>query len=514
MDEKKREEIALFRYGLIAEFCNKQFQPGEKTALLKEKVSQSYVIPHSDRDRISLATIKDWITRYRRGGFEALKPKGRSDQGHSRALSAHITEYIIRLKEENPARSAPVIARELELSGILASSQKVAASTIHRFLAAQGLADKQSPAPQDRRHFEYASPGQLCQSDCLYGPKITDSESGKGKKTYLYAFLDDATRVIYHAQFYFAEGLIAFEHAFKQALLKRGVPARLYCDNGPVYRSHHLQVVCASLGIVLIHARAYVPQGKGKIERFFRTTRMRFIDQLDLSRIKGLEDLNSRLWAWIEGEYHRSPHSGLKDGETPLDKWVRLSEQVKYLSPQIDLEEIFLHRMKRKIYADRTLSLEGVLYEAPAHLAGRQVEIRFNPKDKREVKIYFGGRLEGIAKPADPYHNCFVKRDDDSKQLRSAAPRLEVKKSAINYVELVQQSYYQKQPAHKQPAAQKQPAPAVRKCTAQEQQSTAKAATGQDSGREDIRQEDIRQEDIRQEDIRQEGIRQEGTGHV
>jgi putative transposase len=491
MDEKKREEIALFRYGLIGEFFNKQFQPGEKTALLKEKVSHSYVIPHSDRDRISLSTIKDWITRYPRDGFEALKPKGRSDQGRSRALSAPITECIIRLKEENPARSAPLIARELELSGILAPGQKVAASTIHRFLAAQGLADKQSPA-QDRRHFEYASPGQLCQSDCLYGPKIIDPDTGRGKKTYLYAFLDDAARVIYHAQFYFSEGLIAFEHAFKQALLKRGIPNRLYCDNGPVYRSRHLQVVCASLGIVLIHARAYVPQGKGKIERFFRTTRMRFIDQLDLSRIKGMEDLNSRLWAWIEGEYHRSPHSGLKDGETPLDKWMRLCEQVKYLSPRIDLEEIFLHRMKRKIYADRTLSLEGILYEAPAHLAGRQVEIRFNPKDKREVKIYFEGRLEGIAKPADPYQNCFVKRDDDSKQLRSAAPPLNVKKSAINYVELVQQSYYHKQPA---PAG---------KCAAGEQQPTARTTTGQDSGRQNNDRQNSDREDIRQE----------GSGHV
>jgi hypothetical protein len=131
---------------------------------------------------------------------------------------------------------------------------------------------------------------------------------------------------------------------------------------------------------------------------------------------------------------------------------MRLSEHAKYLSPQIDLEEIFLHRMKRKIYADRTLSLEGILYESPAHLVGKQVEIRFNPKDKREVKIYFEGKLEGIAKPADPYHNCFVKRDDDSKELRSVTPPLKVKKSAINYVELVQQSYYQNQPANAQAA--------------------------------------------------------------
>jgi hypothetical protein len=164
---------------------------------------------------------------------------------------------------------------------------------------------------------------------------------------------------------------------------------------------------------------------------------------------------------------------------------MRLSEHAKYLSPQIDLEEIFLHRMKRKIYADRTLSLEGILYEAPAHLVGRQVEIRFNPKDKREVKIYFEGKLEGIAKPADPYQNCFVKRDDDSKQLRSDTPPLKVEKSAINYVELVQQSYYQNQPVKEQ---------LVKNQPAKEQ------ATREDTSREDTSREDTSREDTSRED--------------
>lgn len=441
MDEKKADEIALFRFGVISEFFNRTFRPGEKTVLLKEKAKQSHQIPYSCRDRIAQTTLKEWITRYRRDGFEALKPKGRCDRGHSRVLSPEVLERIITLKEENPSRTAPIIVRELELAG----HKRIASSTIYRFLHNQGLAHKEK-ITKDRRFFEYAHPGQLCQSDCLYGPKILDG--GKRKKTYLYAFLDDATRVIYHAQFYFCEGLPAFEHAFKQALLKRGVPKRLYCDNGPVYRSHHLQVVCAGLGIMLIHAKAYVPQGKGKIERFFRTVRMRFINQLDREKIKGLDDLNSKLWAWIEGEYHRTIHSRLN--ETPLDKWMRLAEHVQYVSPQIDLEEIFLHRTRRKIYNDRTLSLDGVLYEAPAHLVGKQVQIRYNPKDKSQLKVYFEGKFEDIAKPADPYQNCFVKRDDDSKDLVSKPTPLKVKKSGINYVDLVQEKYYQHQPQKKE----------------------------------------------------------------
>lgn len=443
MDEKKRDEIALFRFGVIAEFFNREFCPGEKSALLREKVSQSYSIPHSTRTSIAPATLKDWMTCYRRGGFEALKPKQRSDQGQSRVLSPELSEIIIALKEENPSRTATIIARELELAGHIPPDQRIVPSTIHRLLVNQGLVRQESPA-KDRRHFEYAYPGELYQSDCLHGPRILVPETGRRRKTYLYAFLDDATRVVPHAQFYFDEGLLSFEHAFKQALLKKDIPLKLYCDNSQVYRSHHLQVVCASLGIILIHSKAFVPQGKGKEERFFRTLRIQFLNQLDMEKIKGLEDLNSRLWAWIEGEYHRTIHSSLN--ETPLDKWMRLSEHVRYLSPQIDLEEIFLHRMKRKIYNDRTFSLDGVLYEAPAHLVGKRVEIRFNPQDKSRVKVYFEGKLEQIATPTKAYENCFVKRDEHTGELCSSPSPLKVKNSGINYVELVHQNYYQNQP--------------------------------------------------------------------
>lgn len=443
MDDKKREDIALFRYGVIAEFFNKEFRLGEKSALLIEKANQTYDIPYSLRTSIAASTIKEWSTKYRQGSFEALKPRDRSDQGYSRVFSSELVDLIIALKKENLSRSAPTIAKELTLAGKIPPEQKVAPSTIHRLLVNQGLTEKVSPT-KDRRIFEYAYPGELLQSDSLHGPKILDPQKGKKRKVYLYAFIDDATRVIPHAQFYFDEGLLSFEHAFKQALLKKGLPARLYTDNGAAYRSHHLQVVCATLGIILIHAKARVPQGKGKIERFFRSTRMQFIDNLDLEKIKGLDELNSRLWAWIEGEYHRTIHSRLN--ETPLDKWMRLSEHVRYLSPQIDLEEIFLHRAKRKIYNDRTFSLEGVLYEAPAHLVGKQVEVRYNPTDKSQVKVYFNGKLEQISIPANPYQNCFVKRIEDSNEILSSNPPLTIKKSGINYVELVHQNYYQNQP--------------------------------------------------------------------
>jgi len=82
------------------------------------------------------------------------------------------------------------------------------------------------------------------------------------RKTYLIAFLDDATRVVPYCAFTFAENTQAFLPVFKQALLRRGIPQRLYVDNGANYRSRQLALVCARLGVALIHARPHQPQGK------------------------------------------------------------------------------------------------------------------------------------------------------------------------------------------------------------------------------------------------------------
>jgi len=148
------------------------------------------------------------------------------------------------------------------------------------------------------------------------------------RKAYLIAFVDDATRLVPHAAFALSEGAVAYLSMLEQAVRKRGIPKRLYVDNGAVFRSKHLALVCAKLGIALIRARPYAPQGKGKMERWFRTVRMQFLSAITEPERMTLEDLNRALAGWVEGEYHHAPHRGLA-AETPADKWARASEGVR-----------------------------------------------------------------------------------------------------------------------------------------------------------------------------------------
>ena len=220
--------------------------------------------------------------------------------------------------------------------------------------------------------------------------------------------------------FAFHENASAFLPVLEQGIVRRGRPKRLYVDNGAVYRSQHLALVCARLGITLIHARPYQPQGKGKIERLFRTIRMQLIKHLGEDDLKSLDAINARLWAFIESEYHQSPHKGL-GGKCPADAWAERSERVELETR--DISDLFLFENKRKVQRDRTVSLEGTLLEVEAELVGETVTLRFDPSGrKRTIQVWRGGKRFADAKPVDAYANCFVRRDRSSSKLDPVEP--------------------------------------------------------------------------------------------
>ena len=313
-DAQYRQALALFRYGLIAEFI--QLPAGSRGlyARLREKARADYTIPGSQRTRVAPETLRHWLKDYRRGGFDALLPKGRADRGHSRALPQAVADALLTLKDEQPGLSIPELIRAVQQSGVTPGSLVLPPSTVHRLLSRAGLMRKANAEDaanaQDRRRFAFADAGQLWMSDVMHGPSVAIPGRGR-RKTYLIAFLDDATRVVPYCAFALAENTQAFLPVFKQALLRRGIPQRLYVDNGANYRSQHLALVCAKLGVALIHARPYQPQGKGKMERWFRTARSQLVSRLGNADTDSLDTLNRRLWAWVEGEYHQAPHRGL-----------------------------------------------------------------------------------------------------------------------------------------------------------------------------------------------------------
>jgi transposase InsO family protein len=417
---KHIEEVALFRYGLIADLVH--LRPGDKGLYekLEKKAEGDYRIPGSARSRVAAETMRDWLKAYRKSGFDGLKPRPRKDAGQSRALPQEVTDLLVSIKEDNPELSVQLVIKEAFASQRVPPELVLAPTTVHRALSRAGLMRREEGAAEgDRRRFAFQKAGELWMSDVMHGPTVLVSGKVR-RKSYLIAFLDDATRVVPYATFALSENTAAFLPVFKQAVLRRGVPMRLFVDNGAAYRSHHLSLVCAKLGVTLIHARAYQPQSKGKQERWFRTVRMQLLPTLGEADTASLDALNRRLWAYVEGEYHQTPHRGL-DLETPLDRWAKCGDEVRYLPPQEDLDALFLSEAKRKVQKDRTISLNGLVYEVDASLVGATVTLRFDPSQPgRAIEVWAAGQKVHTAKVVDVYANCFVKRDRPSRTLNSA----------------------------------------------------------------------------------------------
>ncbi len=407
MDEEKQKRIAVFRFGVIADFVGgRTLERGETERLMKEKCARRWQIPGSVRTRVSESAIKEWVARYKASGgkLESLYPQGRSDKGKPRAIDEETALGLIALRKEFREVSLPVLLTEARQRRIIQPGKRVTYSTAYRLLEAEGLLERSSAASEDRRKFEAEYPNDLWQSDVMHGPLA--KVEGKTRKSYLIAFLDDHSRLIPHAEFFLHERLSCFLDAFRKALLMRGLPRKLYVDNGSAFRSHHLEHICASLGIVLLHAKPYQPQGKGKVERWFRSTREQFLSRLPLTTLEGL---NEALGAWIAG-YHETVHGGT--GQRPLQRFVSNIECVRP-APR-DLEDHFRRVARRTVAKDRTVSLEGRLYEAPVALVGKQVTLLYHAHDPVRVEVMLAGKTYGFAGPVDVHVNCRVRRGKDA----------------------------------------------------------------------------------------------------
>jgi len=415
-DNKQRNEVALFRYGVIADLLHVPRGKRGLGELIAKKAERDHQIPGSRRCRVAPETIRDWLKAYRRGGFDALVPKPRRDQGQARVIPQPVADLLCTIKEDKPALSVRMVIQEACASGEVPAELELAPATVHRLLSRAGLMERRpdEPTSNDRRRFSFAKAGELWMSDVMHGPTVVVDGKRK-RKTYLISLIDDATRVIPYAAFALGENVGCFLPVFEQAVRRRGIPLRLYVDNGAAYRSQHLSLVCAKLGVTLIHARPYKPQGKGKQERWHREVRRQCLGTLGEQDTASLDALNRRLWAWIEGEYHQAPHKGL-DGETPMDRWAQVSDEVRLPGPDVDLGALFLFEEKRKVHKDRTVSLRGVVYEVDAALVGETVTLRFDPaRLGKPVEVWSKGRKVAIARQVDVYANCFVKRDNETR---------------------------------------------------------------------------------------------------
>lgn len=263
MNDEQATEVAVFKYGVIAPFLDQHCDDEEKARHRRRVLNQEHEIPHTRRKRIAARTLREWVFNYKRFGLEALKPKKRSDKGKPRVFDVKTLERAIELKEEKPERSVDRVIEILVEEGT-ADEGEIKASTLSRHFNLLDMTYRKLKVKTGFKRYELDRENAQWQSDVKYAIFLPDPENPeKSKRTYLVAFLDDYSRYVPHAEFYFDENLPALEDCLKKAILKGGIPDRIYVDNGQIYRSNHFKAVCAELGMRHIFASPYSPQGKG-----------------------------------------------------------------------------------------------------------------------------------------------------------------------------------------------------------------------------------------------------------
>jgi putative transposase len=389
-------DIALFRYGLIAQLVHTPPDPGQQERLLREIASRTYTIPGSTRTHVGVTTLRRYLKTYREQGFDALRPVPRADTGTPRAFPPEVLDRAIALREEQPARTTQTIVDILQRDESLSLPRSVNVHTLTTHLRQRGKTRRVlAQTGKTYRRFERDHVNSLWQGDALVGPWLPDPYApGKKRRAHLFCFIDDHSRLVPHAEFFFDEALPRMERVLKVALLRRGVPLAVYVDNGQVYSSTQFNAACATLGIERIQTAPYSPEAKGKQERFFETLRLQFLPEVEASNLTTLTDLNESLWAWLECVYHQHEHSETK--QTPLARYTAGLAQVRHADPET-VRRAFLWREKRKVRRDATLSLQGNRYQVEPHLAGRMLELRFDPFDLSQIELYLDGTRLGLA---------------------------------------------------------------------------------------------------------------------
>lgn len=384
---QKIHPIALFRLTVLGPLASRvKLKRGELQTIVRELASRAYDIPGSRQTHVSEKTVLNWYYAWKQGGIDALVPQERLDKGQSK-MSPDIQSAILQAKREKPSRSIDRIKDFLERDCIVAKGT-LSRSSIHRLLHRHHLSGhtKESLDQIERRAFLAEHASDIWYGDVMHGPKVM--LNGQLRKVYLVSLFDDASRMMMHSEFCLGESALDIEHVLKQAVLKRGLPIKLVVDNGAAYRSGSLQGICARLEIQLIYCRPYEPAGKGKLERWHRFARAAFLEELDHSLIRDLPDLNGRLWAWLEEVYHQKPHAGLDKKITPKDRWQQDLNHIRSLGTfahQID--EIFYHRIDRKVRKDGTVHYANQRFEVPFELVGQRICLVVDPHIKKTLFV-------------------------------------------------------------------------------------------------------------------------------
>jgi len=382
-DQKKAEEIASQRVQLLSPLLAQGLDPARERQIKAGICKQT---------GISERTLRRYLAQYKAEGFSGLKPKSKGRQSSEDAIPANILEQAILLRREVPGRSVSQIISILEWEGLVETGQ-IKRSTLQEKLAQRGYSSRHMRMYADSgvaaRRFQKKYRNQLWHSDIKYGPYLPIGKDGAKKQVFLVTFVDDATRFVLHGQFYPVMDQMIVEDAFRQAILKYGVPEKVYFDNGSQYRTKWMIRACAKMGIRLIYAKPYSPEATGKVERFNRVVDS-FLSEAALEKPKTLDKLNELFQVWLTECYQNKVHSGLDGNISPETAYRSDKEALNFLDPET-IANAFLHAETRKVDKAGCISFASKKYEVGLNFIGCKVTVVYDPASIEEITIEYEG---------------------------------------------------------------------------------------------------------------------------
>jgi transposase InsO family protein len=385
LNEEELEEIQD-KYALLESLVDEYLTTEQKQQQAQE-VRQKL--------QISERTLRRYLQRMREQGAQGLTRKKRADAGQMRVFSPQILRRAQELLKQNPARSIPILMELLGADRAVGEQvQKISPSTLYYHLKQAGhkfRGRREQPSGRLYHRFEAAYPNQLWQGDARHGiPLPHPTKAGKRKMTYLFAWIDDFSRKIIDARYYWDEKLPRMSDSYRRGVLRWGLSERLYCDNGKVYLSKHFLILVNDLGVKKIHHPAYSAWCKGKVECLMKTFK-RFQSEAHLAAFRTIEELNSALAAWIAVEYNNKSHSST--GETPNERWRNnLAKHPPRRIKDLDaFNALFLWRIEKTIDKFGKIRFQSNSYRIRGLPVGTNIQLRYNPFDLAVVKVYQEG---------------------------------------------------------------------------------------------------------------------------
>lgn len=398
-------EMAYFKFALIAPVIQGTFSDASAAAYYRRVTEKPVIRPNGTIFQYSPNTLERWTSRYKADGMEGLLPKEREDKGSTKVLSDECISEIYKLKEQFPKLDAVQIHLRLVEEGLLPAV--VSSRTVQRFIKAKGLKNPAaSGALKDRKAFEEPFFGAMWQADTCHFPYVPDSD-GKRRRTYLIAIVDDHSRMIVGARLFFEDNAYNFQKVLKDAIAARGIPNKLYVDNGSPYKNSQLSFICGSIGTVLIHAPVRDGAAKAKVERTFGTLKTRWLNGLDTNRLQSLDEFNREL---VEAVRKHNLTINASTKQTPIDRFLATNNRIRIPVSEEWLDEAFMNREQRKVRNDATITMNKVQFDAPMQFIRQTVEVRFLPDRLNEAYIFDNG-VRYPLKRTDKQANSKVKRE-------------------------------------------------------------------------------------------------------